>query len=48
VTSRLRSISASISAPNSNASELNHNHVSVTITAPSEPHVLLYELNLAE
>ena len=43
--SRLRSASALISAPRSMATELSQSQVSITTTAASEPHVLLYELN---
>ena len=43
--SRLRSASAFTSAPKSNARPLSHSHVSMMITAPSEPHALLYEEN---
>src|SRR5438874_3709185 len=43
--SRLRSSSASISAPRSSATELSQSQVSITTTAASEPQVLLYELN---
>ena len=46
--SRLRSASALISAPSSNAIPLIHSHVSITITAESAPpHVLLYDANVA-
>src|SRR5690349_18019381 len=41
--SRLRSASAFTSAPNSSASPVSQSHVSITITADSEPQVLLYE-----
>jgi len=36
-----RSTSALISAPSSNAIALSHSHVSMTMTAESDPHVLL-------
>ena len=42
--SRLRSVSALISAPKSSATALIHSHVSITTTAESEPQALLYEL----
>jgi hypothetical protein len=37
-----------ISAPSSSAIALNQSQVSITITADSDPHVLLYEPNVAE
>ena len=43
----VRSTSALISAPSSNAIPLIHSHVSITITAESAPHVLLYDANVA-
>src|SRR5205807_9858981 len=39
--SRLRSVSALISAPSRSASEASHSHVSIRITAERLPHVLL-------
>jgi len=39
--------SALISAPSSSATELSHSHVIRTITAASEPQVLLYDANVA-
>src|SRR5579859_899158 len=42
-----RAVSALTSAPRSNAIAASHSHVSVTITAASDPHVLLYEPKLA-
>ena len=44
--SRLRSASALTSAPSNSATALSHSHVSITTTAASEPHVLLYDPNL--
>ena len=43
----LRSNSALISAPSSSAIPVIQSHVSVTITAESVPHVLLYDANVA-
>jgi hypothetical protein len=40
---RVRSTWASTSAANSNASELSQSHLSMMMTAASDPHVLLYE-----
>jgi hypothetical protein len=45
--SRLRSTSALISAPRSRAQPVSQSQVSITITAASEPHALLYEENMA-
>jgi hypothetical protein len=43
---RLRRASALISAPSNNAIAVSHSHVSITMTAESEPHVLLYDPNV--
>ena len=45
--SRLRSTSELISAPSRSAMPVSQSHVSVTITAESAPHVLLYDANVA-
>jgi len=42
-----RSASASTSAPKRSAVAPSHSQISITTTAAREPHVLLYELNLA-
>src|SRR5579862_1788059 len=48
VTPSARSNSASTSAPYSSASAPSHSHVSMTITAESDPQVLLYDPNFDE